>query len=512
MRQPVGSYSRRRLVLTFAALFALCHAGYYLAGIRLDTRHLTFGASAIDPELLRHHLAQSILYLHSQPALYNLFLGIIYKLFPGREAAAITAVYLLLGLMLYVTLFVLLRRMGVSAGLSLALSTWFMVSPSFVLYEHAPAYTISVTALLALSALAFHQLVRQPARRWAWCYFALVGVLGALQALFHLVYYAGSAAAVMWLSPRRRRLLLLPALAPFLLLLAIYTKNLVLFGRFTTSTWFGMNFAAVTVRALPEEERRQLVAEGKLSPLALVKRFSELSAYPPGYANVHGFEGVPVLREATKSTGAKNCNHLAYLALCDQYLKDDLYIVIHRPKTFLVGLLNAWLSYFRSSSDYPIFAPGDRQRTFAIRSFYDHLFFGEVPRYRLHLGGIRLYYTPGSEPRLYLFLLVGLPLLFRYGLLLGLRRGSPLTRDQRLLVLYACANILYVAVCANFVEVSENQRFRFTTDPLSIVLLGAAIQYWALPRLSRRGAGAAVAELQGTRARRSRADQRDARQ
>jgi hypothetical protein len=483
--QPVGRYSRRRLLATLAALFALCHAGYYLAGIRFDAYMIAYGPSNVDPELLRHRLAQSIFYLHSQPPLYNLFTGLILKLFPGREVLAFTIAYVSLGLVLYLALFALLRRLGVSRGLSLALSTWFMASPAFVLYEHWVMYTFTGAVLLTVSALAFHQVMLKPTRLRGFGLFALLGLLGALQALFHLIHYLGAAVTVLLFSPRRRRPLLLPALLPLLLLLGLYTKNLVLFGKFASSTWFGMNFAAVTVRALSEEERRTLVAEGKLSPVALVPRFADLVRYPPQYRHLSGFAGVSVLRQVHKSTGAKNCNHLAYVALSDAYLKDDRYIVLHRPRTFLVGLLNAWLCYFRSASDYPYFSPANRARAAPMILLYDHLFYGKIPGYRLRLGGIRLYFAPASEPRLNLFLVLGLPLVFGYGLRLAARRDSPLSRDQRLLVLYACANIVYVALVGNLVEVGENHRFRFTTDPLSVVLLGVLMQYGLWPRLLR---------------------------
>lgn len=41
---------------------------------------------------------------------------------------------------------------------------------------------------------------------------------------------------------------------------------------------------------------------------------------------------------------------------------------------------------------------------------------------------------------------------------------------------YLCFNIAYVGLIASLFEIGENNRIRFSTDPLSIVLLGVAIQ------------------------------------
>ena len=50
-------------------------------------------------------------------------------------------------------------------------------------------------------------------------------------------------------------------------------------------------------------------------------------------------------------------------------------------------------------------------------------------------------------------------------------------------MLYACFNIMFVAFVWNSVEVTENHRFRFATDPLYVLLLGLALQHSRLRHL-----------------------------
>jgi len=459
-------------------IFALSQTGYYLAGVRFDTSSLRDYLQLLDPELLKDRLAESLFYLQSQPPLFNLFLGIVFKLFPHHHALAFATAYLAMGLGIYLSLFALMQRAGVSRAIALALSTWFAVSPSFVLYGHWLLYTFPLALLLTTSCLVFSSSVQRPRFRSLLGLFSILLVICALRSTFHLAFFLLVMVGLLAFRWRHRRTILLAALAPLLLLVALYAKNYLLFGNFSTTSWFGMNFSGVTVRAVPIQTRQKLVDEGKLTPLAMIPRFSDLSAYPPEYAAVAGFEGIPVLRQTRKSNGAPNSNHLAYIAISAQYLKDDLYVVRHHPQYLLVGWLNSWLNYFRSTTDYALLF-GNLRHITPVNVLYDYLCYGKVPWYRLRLGSIPLYFAPGSEPRVYAFLLLGLPALVVFGIRQALRaqrNGLALDGNQRLLLLYLCFNIVYVALVGNTFEVSENNRFRFATDPLYVVLLGLVIE------------------------------------
>jgi hypothetical protein len=480
--------SAKATLALMAALFSATHAGYYASGVRFDSTPLTFFFQYLDPELLRHRLGESLFYLHSQPPIFNLFLGGVLKAFPGRETLAFQTIYLLMGFGLYVVLFQLLRKASVSPNIAFALSTWFMVSPSFVLYEHWLFYTFPLALLLATSALLFWRTLEDG--RWVWpvTFFVVLFLICGTRSMFHLVYYVLVAAATAMLSPHGRRMVVLAAVVPGLALGLVCVKNFVLFGVPTTSSWVGMNLWATTVGAIPADERERYIREGKLSSFASIRRFSALESYPESVQEVARFEDIPALSEPRKSTGATNYNHLGYIAISQAYLRDALWVVRHRPGAMLIGQLNSWLSYFRSSADYPLLY-GNLDRVTAINCLYDYAFYGKVPFLRLPTSQIHLYFAPHSEPRLFILLLVVLPLLVVRGLRLAVQ-GQSLTRNQRALLGYICLNIIYVAMIGNLCDVGENQRFRFMTDPLYVVLLGLALQD---ARLQRAGVGLAAA-------------------
>ena len=149
-------------LLALAALFAVSRVVFRLVGVRFSTDQLRIAIQYLDPELLRHHLAQSVWYLHTQPPLYNLFLGVVLKLFPGHEGLAFHAVHLALGLAFCLALYLLLAGFSLPRPAAAAIALAVSVSPAAILYENRLFYDYPVLVLLTLAALAAQRLARRP--------------------------------------------------------------------------------------------------------------------------------------------------------------------------------------------------------------------------------------------------------------------------------------------------------------------------------------------------------------
>ena len=148
-----GKILTRRLLLFLTGLFLLSRTAYFAVGVRFDDKPLGISWQYLDPELLKSSLLESCFYLHSQPPIFNLFLGIILKIFPGNEKTAFGLIYMLLGLILYLSLFRLSIKLGVSRRVAFILCAVFMISPSSILYENWLFYTLPTCVLLVLSLL-----------------------------------------------------------------------------------------------------------------------------------------------------------------------------------------------------------------------------------------------------------------------------------------------------------------------------------------------------------------------
>jgi hypothetical protein len=365
----------------------------------------------------------------------------------------------------YAGAFLLMRRLGVSAGLAFVLATWLATAPAFVAYENWLFYSLPVAALLVLAALAFERAVRSGRTRDGVLFLAILALVCGARSLYHLVYLL-AAVALLGASWRDGRRAIAAGAVPVLLVGGIYAKNKVLFGHLAASTWTGMSLARLTTDALPPLEAQRLVAAGTLSPASLVPAFSRPRMYARSY-----FEGLPPSRARAlyweeKTTGWPNFNHAAYIRISDDLLRDARWVLRHRPRTYLASVREAWGIYFRAPADLRFLGAENIGVLRPASDLYDVVFFGRWP-----------WPGTGHDPRAparYWGLILGLPIVFAAGLAAAVGRG--LDRPRRLLVAWLCFNIAFVAVVGNFLELGENNRFRFETDPLSLCLLGLALQ------------------------------------
>src|ERR1051325_8934852 len=94
--------------------FVLSRLAAFAVGMRFDSRKLGDAVQIADLSLLRHHLAESLWWMHGQPPLYNLYIGVIAKAFPGHLRTAFFVTQLLMGVVLAVSMYLLLERLRLS--------------------------------------------------------------------------------------------------------------------------------------------------------------------------------------------------------------------------------------------------------------------------------------------------------------------------------------------------------------------------------------------------------------
>ena len=442
-----------------AGLFIVFHALVNSLGLRFDMAPLGMFAHYADQVLLRTRLIESVFYLHVQPPLYNLALGVILKLFPGHAAPVFHALFLINGLALYLLVTLLQTRLGVRKSVALLTSTLFVLSPTFLVFEHVLIYTLQCATLLVIAALLLEIYVRTRRAVYGWGFFISLFLLCGIRSMYHLAYYVLMACAVAAVMRGNRRQVLWMALIPGVILFSFYAKNYVLFDKFSVFSFLGKSPWIKTVGNLPWEERVRLANEGKISKVSLVERFYAIEYYPPEIRNIAGYENIPVLRQTTKSTGEVNYNHLSQIAVSDIYLEDALYVIRVRPKLFLCTTAWAGLTYF---SPMPLTVP---RLQWLVRAY-------DVLTLKINIPVSRLIPQLGASRHVpYLTLLIGMPLLMAYGAWLGVwsRRH---TAAQRAALLFMAFTVIYVTGLSIIVELAETNRYRFEIDPFLVAFLG----------------------------------------
>lgn len=464
-RSALGRASDARWLQLLAGLFVLSRGAFYGAGLRFDLRPLDTSWHIIDPLLLRTDLLRSVLYTPGQPPLYNLLLGTLLKL--GGEGALLSAVfhavYSAMALATCLLLFRLLRGLGVQGWLSFVASSLFMLSPALVLYENIPYYSIPVLFLLTSTSVLFQRALVRPEPGPLLALFCTMAALIYTRSLFQVYWFVALAGFCLLVLPGRRRHVLLAALAPLLLIVALYVKNGIVTGHFATSSWLGMSAVKLSVHQLPMRQREELVARGRLTELALRDTtYDPPEALAPYFARTRG-TGIPVLDQPFKSTRHSNYHNLAYVAVSRDELHDALYVMSRYPRVYLRSVGEAFLMFMRPASDYPYLRP-NRDAIEPWGRVYARVFAGQ-PRYPVEPYFVR---EPGTIGYL---LLVGYALCVGFGLVTLLRLPWRTGSAPDLTVLFMWLTIMYVSLVGNALEIGENQRFRFSLHPLLIACL-----------------------------------------
>ncbi|MCD6308968.1 MAG: hypothetical protein J7M24_08250, partial [Candidatus Latescibacteria bacterium] len=281
-------------LLAVLGCFVLSRILAYAASIRFDSYRGIQLMHFIPEELLRSSLLSSVIHLHNQPPLFNLYLGVVYKLFPGNETTVFHAVLLLMGAALAVTMYLLMNRLGVTSWVSAALTCLFIVSPAVVLYENLLYYTFPVTVMLCLSAFFLFRFMEGGRFLDGVMFFSLLAAIVLTRSLFHVAWFAAWLSIVIVLGKGRWKKTVLVAAIPFAAALFPFAKNAVLFGGFSSSSWLGMSLSKISTMKLSEDERIDCISKGELSELSLLPPFKPVWYYKQ-YTRIPAFQktGVP---------------------------------------------------------------------------------------------------------------------------------------------------------------------------------------------------------------------------
>jgi len=444
--------SRCSAPLALVLGFVVSRLALYGLGIRFDGSQFAKLWQVIDPDLLRHDLARSLWYSHGQPPLFNLYLGLGLKLAGSAAGAVFQVVQLLVGAATTVAIFATARALGVPALLSGAAAFVFALSPAAIAYESFLFYPIFEAGLLCAAAPLLHAYLAHGRPRDGAACFALVGAMVLLRSYFHVAWLLAILALVLVLRRDAWRRTLVVAVVPALACVTWYAKNEWLYGSFASSTWLGMNLSRITLQTLPPRERKRLVMDGIATRLAQLDSFGPLDRYG-GIIELPPPLGIPVLDRPRKSTGGSNFNHIAYVELSRRYLRDDVAVVRAEPAVYARGLALALRRSLRPVTE-------DRRLADDLAPLGPYRDLCEIG-------------MCGRVGRTCLLVLFGVPLLLLHAasaIVKELRRETLDAPTVGLLVFIAF-NVVYVMLLTNAMELGENNRFRFTIEPLVVVLL-----------------------------------------
>jgi hypothetical protein len=455
-----GGGSRWRLAgyLTIAAGFLISRVLFADCGFRFDNGELMW--HTLDFALLRTHLTQSIFYLHCQPPLLNLFLGLVLKVTRNRiEAKLVLQSCLgLAGLSLLLIMFQLMVDLGVPMAIALVLTLLFQFNPGTLLLENWFYTPCPTQLLLCAAALSLYRFLNQSNRRYGVAFLACAGIPIFLNSSFQPIWFV-VVIALAYFCFRQQILRLLVPIAVIAGLIAILLiKNELTFGLLTTSSWFGMNLSRMTTFELPDSKRKEEISAGQLSEFAAILPFSGLNKYPMEAAKP---TGIPVLDLQRKANGQFNLNNIIYIDICRHYLADARRTLMRHPEVYFHTIVKAIGCYLGTVKDQDY----NWRRTPQVEtwnSVYDEIF-----------QPSDAWWWPRDDNRCEMIsstLMIALPAI----VLLAFIRlvCTAVWKPVDLTLAFILVTIAYTTATAVMFEIGENPRFRSVVDPLFLILLG----------------------------------------
>ena len=448
MMRPMRAHAR------LSVLFLLSRAALALAGLRfsfsLDWMWLS------DPGDLRERLLETLWYFHAFPPGMNAVTGVLLKISEPNAAGLAQAAFLALGLVFVNGLFYLARAVGLSTRIGVGFALVFSLIPPSLYFEHLYLYEWPVATLLCVAAGLFYRAVSRPSfGAWLAC-FAVCATIGVTRSTFHLAWFAVVAGLGLWFAgPASRRAVVTAAVAPGLLLVALYAKNLWLFDEFAASTFGPASLTLVTVAHLPADVRDAWVREGKLSPFATTSVYAPPREYARYFGDPKHERWPPQLtRLEQREVSAPNFNHWWLLEVHRARRADVMYYLRDRPLDYARNVATGLRDMFGPSTTWH-----PRDGTTAA-PHYQH---------RQILGGYEIWFNrvlhtvPAAPIGLYAFL----PVILAWTATLAWRlvhASDPASRARGALLVFCLFQIVYVIAASTMLTFLESARYRFQVE------------------------------------------------
>jgi hypothetical protein len=397
---------------------------------------------AIDVELLKTSLIESLYYAHAQPPLFNLLSGIVLKIFPNHYDEVFHLLFLIIGWLNVLVIYFSLRKLKVSETFGFIVAIIFMMLPSVVLYENLYSYTYVNVFLLSFSIYLLLYFVDNRKIIYWFLFCSTLCCLVLLRSFYHVSWLVVIVAIALYFFRRERSFprLVVVSIIPMLFVLGWLIKNLLLFGSFSTSTWVGMNLA----RVMPPTTEL-----GKVGPFKSIDHYRN-------FKTCIDYADVKLLHEVYKSnSGFVNYFHIDYIQVSNAFAHDVFLEVRSDPVTYVRRVVSAFIIYCSPASHAP-FIDKNYNHLSEYASVIDLNFTGYEKFEKEHFPVVQ------AIPILLLHLILVAALVYCF-------QKRLFTKETKFIVIVMMAIIGYSIIVGTLFEYGENNRFRF--EHLTVFLL-----------------------------------------
>jgi hypothetical protein len=445
-----------RNILILLASFVISRIVLSWSKVEMNTDSINVYWQYLSVDSLQNNLLKGVWYNHTQPPVFNLFLGGILKLFGDRAAFIFPFIFKLITIINVVVLYKCLNMLVSEARISLVLSLVYLLSPATMILENELFYTTFITMLLLLSSYNLLHFKSKQSYLHAWGFLLPLAIACLTRSMYNIIWLFVIAVVVI-IYFRKTAFKTLAVVSVFCILLTAswYIKNYLIFEKFTTSTWLGMNLARNVFHDQVSVDSSRIEA---------IEPFSKISVYKPFIAGrleekYAGLNDKELLNEF-KNGGHVNENHINYIEVSEKYAEASKKYVMSHPAAYIKNVLQSAIIFFVPATRYPLAEEQSRKI-----KYYDLI-------YSFNLS----HFAKGKEERRIAMVISAIPKIILYVftfsfILIGVKRN----RQISVLNLFIVLTFLYVFVISSCMEHYENMRFRFEIEPLFLLLVAQVI-------------------------------------
>lgn len=409
----------------------------------------------LDVETLKHNLLNGVWYNHSQPPLFNIFIGTILKIFGNDSDIAFSLIFKIIGLSNAILLYIIIRNLTYSKNISLLISLFYILSPAAIAIETELFYTTFITLLLLICFYFILKLESEILWKSVIGIFIPLLFICLTRSMYHLIFLI-TFSTIIFFNYRKSKALykiIITATICILITSSWYFKNYYLFDSFSTSSWIGMNLSRNVFHDTKINDSTKISSLEPFQKISVYSRFIK----KPSLKRFEGLNDIDLIHEL-KNDSFVNLNHIGYLDVSKKYLEESKVQIKNYPFYYLKNIITSSILFFSPGTTYSLI----RDQTRKLK-YYDILYSFNLTQLSKTKNQRRLALLISAIPKLILYIFVFF-WLFKNHII---RK-----KNIRLINLLSVIIIGYVFSLSSLLEHYENMRFRFEIEPIFLILLG----------------------------------------
>ena len=405
---------------------------------------------------LENNLLNGIWYNHTQPPVFNLFLGGITKLFGTEAASVFPYVFRLITIINVTLLCKSLQLLVTHPKIPLFVSLLYLLSPATMILENELFYTTFMTMLVLVSSYSLIRFDKERSYLFAFGFMLPLAVACLTRSMYNLSWLIVIAVvSTIYYKKLSLRMLTIASVMCVLLAGSWYLKNYFIFGKFTTSTWLGMNLARNVFHDHTFPDTTKIESIEPFSKISSYQRFIS-GNLENKYAGLNDHE----LLSEFKNGSHVNENHINYIEVSEKYADASKAYIKSNPWSFVKNAMQSSVIFFAPATRYPFAEPQSKKI-----QFYDVAYSFNLTHFAKNKGERRVALVVSALPKIILYVLT-----FGF-VILGLKRTGRISAVNLFIIL----TFLYIFSVSTLMEHYENMRFRFEIEPLYLLLLGQVL-------------------------------------